>query len=151
MWNLKDKLTRRFTGTAKAWHRSDGNLDLKLDIKEPANGITAPQRPLYNAVGVEKGAHIGYRTVPPSVYADQTATRILPKITDEPPAPSLRVAVGGLAVHKIGNATNERHATNLATKAMLDGNWRTALAGLWEYVNTHPATPTLTLVQPVAA
>jgi hypothetical protein len=149
MWNLKDKITRRFTGTAKARHRSDNNTwDLKLDIGEPSNGITMTQRPLTTPVGTLPGVYKGQRTVPPSVYADQTATRVLPKITDEPP---LRVAVGGLAAHKIATANNDKHATNLAKKAVLDGNWRTALAGIIEYVNTHPATPTLTLVQPVAA
>lgn len=66
-------------------------------------------------------------TVPRTAYDDQCPTAILPKIPK-----------GGFATLRIATADSEDDACAEAKRAVLSGDWDTALAGLMEYVTLHP-------------
>lgn len=134
MWNLKDKLSRRFAGTARRVAHTVANGDgwgWKIDmwVSTPSRETLPNARPLTNPVGTERGVHRGQVIVPRAVYDDIVNTSVIPKIDLHQE----------MAISRIADARTERRATKEASKTLLRGDITTVLAGLMRYVETHPA------------
>lgn len=133
MWNLKDKLTRRFAGTARRILGSSNEGDgwgWKIDmwVNTPASESLTAAKPLTNPVGTPVGVHVGQRVVPRAVYDDILDTSVIPKIDLHKE----------MAISRIADARTERRATKEASRTLLRGDISTVLAGLMRYVETHP-------------
>jgi hypothetical protein len=133
VWNLKDKLTRRFAGTASRVRRTVADSDgwgWKIDmwVAKPPQGSLASAKPLTNPVGTPAGVHVGQRVIPRAVYDDIVDTSVMPRIDLHQE----------MAISRIADARSERRATREASRTLLRGDIGTVLAGLMRYVDTHP-------------
>jgi len=134
MWNLKDKLIRRFSGTARVrpLRTDEDGWGWKIDmwVNNPPREQTLPTAtPLTSPVGTKPGVHIGQYTVPRAVYDDIVDTSVMTKIDLHQE----------MAISRIADARTERRATKEASRTLLRGDISTVLAGLMRYVETHPA------------
>ncbi len=134
MWNLKDKLIRRFTGTARVQPlRADGDgWGWKIDMwmsTPPREQTLSTDKPLTGPVGTLPGVHVGQYVVPRATYDDIVDTSVMPKIDLHQE----------MAISRIADARTERRATREASRTLLRGDINTVLAGLMRYVDTHPS------------